>query len=127
MSQSRPDARTTYDIAILGSGIAGSMLGAILARNGASVLLVDADSHPKFAIGESTIPYTLVTIRTIADRYRVPEINTLATFTDCTKDIGPSFGVKKHFAFLMHHEGMAQHPAETNQFNTPSLLHEASH
>jgi FADH2 O2-dependent halogenase len=117
----------TYDVAILGTGIAGTMLGAILARNGANVLMVDADAHPKFAIGESTIPYTLVALRTIAERYGVPEIKTLATFTNCTKIIGPSFGVKKHFAFLMHHEGRPQNPREVNQFNTPGLLHEASH
>ncbi|WP_433889043.1 NAD(P)/FAD-dependent oxidoreductase [Streptomyces sp. CA-111067] len=119
--------RPTYDVAILGSGIAGSMLGAILAQGGASVLLIDADSHPKFAIGESTIPYTLVTLRTIAERYNVPEIKTLATFTNCSKIIGPSFGVKKHFAFMLHHEGRGQDPKETNQFSTPGLLHEASH
>lgn len=118
---------TTYDVAILGSGIAGSMLGAILARGGAKVLLIDADAHPKFAIGESTIPYTLVTLRTIAERYHIPEIKTLATFTNSTRIIGPSFGVKKHFSFLLHHEDQAQDPRETNQFNTPSLLYEASH
>lgn len=118
---------TTYDVAILGSGVAGSMLGAILARGGAKVVLIDADGHPKFAIGESTIPYTLVTLRTIAERYNVPEIKTLATFTNCTKIIGPSFGIKKHFSFLLHHDGQAQDPRETNQFNTPSLLYEASH
>jgi FADH2 O2-dependent halogenase len=127
MTENTADSRVTYDVAILGTGIGGSMLGAILARNGARVLLIDADAHPKFAIGESTIPYTLVALRTIAERYRVPEIKALATFTNCTKIIGPSFGVKKHFAFLLHHEGRPQDPKETNQFNTPGLLHEASH
>lgn len=116
-----------FDVAILGSGIAGSMLGAILARHGARVLLVDASAHPKFAVGESTIPYTLVTLRTIAERYDVPEIKTLATFTNCNKVIGPQFGVKKHFGFLLHHEGEPQDPREVNQFDTPGLLHEASH
>lgn len=127
MTDTAPHPKTTYDIAILGSGISGSMLGAILARGGAKVVLIDADAHPKFAIGESTIPYTLVTLRTIAERYHVPEIKTLATFTNCTKIIGPSFGIKKHFGFLLHHEGQPQDPRETNQFNTPSLLYEASH
>jgi FADH2 O2-dependent halogenase len=121
------NADTVYDVAILGSGIAGSMLGAALARNGVRVALVDAGQHPKFAIGESTIPYTLVTLRTIAERYDVPEIKTLATFTNCTKVIGPSFGVKKSFGFLLHHEGQRQDPQEVNQFGTPGLLHEASH
>ncbi len=127
MSDNASGHRTTYDVAILGTGIAGSMLGAILARNGARVILIDSDAHPKFAIGESTIPYTLVALRTIAERYHVPEIKTLATFTNTTKIIGPSFGIKKHFGFLIHHPGQPQNPQETNQFNTPSLLYEASH
>jgi len=118
---------TVYDVAILGSGIAGSMLGAALARNGVRVALIDAEQHPKFAIGESTIPYTLVALRTIAERYDVPEIKTLATFTNCTKVIGPSFGVKKNFGFLLHHPGKKQDPQEVNMFGTPGLLHEASH
>lgn len=127
MSKNVSSPRTTFDVAILGTGIAGSMLGAILARNGARVILIDADAHPKFAIGESTIPYTLVALRTIAERYHVPEIKTLATFTNTTKIIGPSFGIKKHFGFLIHHPGQPQDPRETNQFNTPNLLYEASH
>lgn len=121
------EATTRYDVAIIGTGIAGSMLGAILARNGLRVLLLDAGAHPKFAVGESTIPYTLVALRTIAERYDVPEIKTLATFTDCTKVLGPHFGVKKHFSFLLHEKGKEQNPKWVNQFNTPGLLHEASH
>lgn len=119
---------TRYDVAILGSGIAGSILGAILARHGTRVLLIDAGSHPRFAIGESTIPFTLVTLRMLAERYDVPEISALASFTDTTRTIGPRFGVKRHFGFLLHHEGIPQNPREVNEFNTPPrILHEAAH
>jgi hypothetical protein len=38
---------TVYDVAILGSGMAGGMLGAVLARNGVKVLLIDAGVHPR--------------------------------------------------------------------------------
>lgn len=117
----------TYDVTILGTGIAGTILGSILARHGVDVLLLDAGQHPKFAIGESTIPYTLVALRSLAERFDVPEIKTLSNFTNCRKIIGPSFGVKKHFGFLMHQEGQPQDPQQVNQFNTPGLLHEASH
>ncbi|MFI1568657.1 NAD(P)/FAD-dependent oxidoreductase [Streptomyces sp. NPDC020490] len=120
--------KETFDVAILGSGVAGSILGAILARNGAKTLLLDAGSHPRFAIGESTIPFTLVSMRTLAERYDVPEIAHLASFTDTTRAIGPRFGVKRHFGFLLHHEGAPQNPREVNEFNTPpQLLHEAAH
>ena len=121
------NAHATYDVAILGTGIAASMLGAALARNGAKVILIGADSHPKFATGESTIPHALVALRTIAERYHVPEIKTLTTFTNTTRIIGPSFGINKHSGFLAHRPGQSQNPRETNQFSTPGLLHEASH
>ena len=57
MTQADREPRRTdrYHVAILGAGIAGSMLAAVLARNGVRVLLVDAATHPRFAVGESTI------------------------------------------------------------------------
>ena len=116
------------DVAIIGSGFAGSMLGAILARNGASVLLLDAKAHPKFAIGESTIPNMVVTLRMMADRYDVPELRALSTFTGCQEQISASHGQKTHFAFLAHQEGLPQDPRQVTMFNFPrTLLHPAAH
>ncbi len=118
----------TYDVAILGSGLAGSVLAAVLARQGVKVLLVDGGSHPRFSIGESTIPYTLVSLRILAERYDVPEIAAIASFTDTTKTLGARFGIKRHFGFLLHHEGAPQNPVEVNEFGTPPhILHEAAH
>ena len=116
-----------YDVAIIGSGFAGSMLGCILARNGAKVLLLDRSAHPKFAIGESTIPNMLVSLRTMAARYDVPELLTISTFTGCQRIIGPWNGVKNHFGFLQHQEGEAQDPDQVTMFNFPKLLHETAH
>src|SRR6266851_4005032 len=70
----------SYDVAILGAGVGGGMLAAILARHDVRVLLVEADSHPRFTIGESTIPETAGLLRIIGERYSVPEIGHLATF-----------------------------------------------
>jgi len=81
-----PAGGDRYDVAILGSGMAGGMLGAVLARNGVSVLLLDAATHPRFAVGESTIPYTSGMTRLIAARYQVPELRALSSFK----------GIKKH-------------------------------
>lgn len=122
-----PTAPPAYDVAILGSGLGGSMLGAILARNGARVVLIDAASHPRFAVGESTIPYTLVALRSLAARFDVPEILGITTLENCTRTIAPSFGRKAHFGFLLHREGEEQNPEEVTQFGTPKILHEAHH
>lgn len=67
-----PAGRPSYDVVILGSGIAGSILGAVLARNGVKVLLADAATHPRFAVGESMIPQLVAWLRVLAERYDVP-------------------------------------------------------
>jgi FADH2 O2-dependent halogenase len=116
-----------YDVAIIGSGLGGSMLGAALARNDVDVLLLDGGTHPRFAVGEATIPYTSVMQRTIAARYNVPELKALTTLVDSAKVIAPSFGVKTHFGFFRHEPGQQQDPQQVNQFHTPGILHEAHH
>src|SRR5690606_31704215 len=81
-----------YDFVIMGTGISGSIMGAILARSGATVLMIDAGVHPRFAIGESTIPATSRMLSFIADRYDVPELAHLASFADIRKHIGTTCG-----------------------------------
>jgi FADH2 O2-dependent halogenase len=116
-----------YDVIILGSGIAGSTLGAILARQGVRVLLVDAGVHPRFAVGESTTLYTLKLYRQLAIRYDVPELEYLTSYEDCLSHIGSSFGVKRHFGFMLHKEGREPDPAEVSQFSPPSKALQTSH
>lgn len=124
----RAPGKEVFDVAVLGSGFAGSMLGAILARGGAKVLLLDSKSHPKFAIGESTIPNMLVTLRTMALRYDVPELMAVSTFTGCQKAISANHGQKIHFGFLNHQKGRPQDPRQLTMFNFPKmLLHPAAH
>jgi len=63
-----------YDIAVIGSGIGGSTLAAILARQGLKVVVFEAGSHPKFAVGESMILETSEVLRAMAEMYDVPEL-----------------------------------------------------
>ena len=55
------------DVAVLGSGFAGAALAAILARQGLSVVVLEAGVHPRFAIGESMILETSETLRAMAE------------------------------------------------------------
>jgi FADH2 O2-dependent halogenase len=93
-----------YDVAIIGTGIAGSALGAILARQGQRVILFEGKSHPRFAIGESMILETSEVLRAMAEIYDVPE---LAYFSseNYFAYIGTSHGVKRHFSYLHHTQG----------------------
>ncbi|MEU9736292.1 tryptophan 7-halogenase [Streptomyces sp. NPDC048002] len=118
---------TTYDVVVLGTGLAGSVLGAILAKAGNKVLLLDAGSHPRFAIGESTVGYTLVHLRMLAHRYGVPEIGHLGSLEECNEYISTSSGLKRHFGFMIHRDGQEPDPREINQFRLPKVLHLASH
>ncbi len=116
-----------FDVAILGAGMAGGVLGAVLARHGVRVLLIDADTHPRFAVGESTIPYTSATTMTIAKRYDVPEIEPLASFRGTVEKVSPMCGRKQNFGFVYHREGQSQHPEHINQLVIPEWQRTESH
>ena len=45
-----------YDVIIAGSGITGTCMGMILAKNGLKVLIIELGKHPRFALGESLLP-----------------------------------------------------------------------
>jgi FADH2 O2-dependent halogenase len=96
-----------YDVAIIGSGIAGSTLAALLARHGQRVLVLEAQSHPRFSIGESMILETSEVMRTLAELYDVPELAYYSS-ENFMSLIGTSHGVKRHFSFL-HHSAGAPH------------------
>jgi FADH2 O2-dependent halogenase len=111
-----------YDIAIIGSGISGSTLGAILARHGLKVIIFEAGAHPKFAIGESMILETSETMRAMAELFDVPE---LAYFSseNFIAQIGTSHGLKRHFSYLHHSEGQPQDLARSLQAVIPQRPH----
>lgn len=111
-----------YDVAIIGSGIAGSSLGAILARQGLKVIILEAQSHPKFAIGESMILETSESMRAAAELYDVPELANFSSENYFAR-IGTSHGVKRHFSFLHHVENQPQDKAHTLQAVIPREPH----
>jgi FADH2 O2-dependent halogenase len=117
----------SHDVVVLGSGLAGSITAACLARNGVSVLIVDAGQHPRFAIGESTIPYTSMMMRLVSERYGVPELKYLTTFEAVQSKISTNCGVKRNFGFIYHEAGEAHDPRQTNEFPIPKITHTENH
>jgi len=111
-----------YDVAIIGSGIGGSSLGMILARQGLRVVIFEARSHPRFAIGESMILETSETMRALGELFDVPE---LAYFSseNFFNYIGTSHGVKRHFSYLHHNEGQPHQLGHTLQAVIPRQPH----
>ena len=111
-----------YDIAIIGAGISGATLASILARNGLRVLVLEAKSHPRFAIGESMILETSEMMRAVAELFDVPE---LAYFSseNYRARAGTSHGVKRHFGYLYHRVGQPQQLGESLQAVIPKRPH----
>lgn len=123
MNNHGSSSSTSVDVAILGAGISGTILGAILARHGFRVMLLDADTHPRFAVGESTVGRTSTMLSIIADRYDVPEIKHIASTRAIQEKVTLACGVKRAVSFVYHHDDGRQEPDEANQFVIPPLLH----
>ena len=107
-----------FDVAILGSGMSGSIMAAILAKRGVSVFLLDSELHPRFAVGESTIPHTSLLISLLAEKYGMPELD-YTIYPDRLADhVCTTCGVKRTFGFAYHRRGEVHDRREALQFGT---------
>jgi FADH2 O2-dependent halogenase len=96
----------SFDIAVVGSGFAGSLTALIARRLGRSVVLVERGSHPRFAIGESSSPLANLVLEELADRHDLPRIRPLAAWGAWQRaypEIG--CGLKRGFTFYGHEHG----------------------
>ncbi|NER29395.1 MAG: NAD(P)-binding protein [Symploca sp. SIO1C4] len=113
-----------FDVIILGSGLAGSILATILARHNLRVLMIDKGSHPRFAIGEAMTPETDLMMEILSDQYSVPEISHLSSFTNICEHISPSScGLKSAFNFIYHREQEKKSGQENNQISVSNSSH----
>ncbi len=95
-----------YDVAIIGAGFAGSILAWILARQGRSVALIDAETHPRFAIGESSTPIADLLLRRLGQQHGLGDLVSLSTYGSWRADHAElSCGLKRGFSYYVHHPG----------------------
>ena len=109
-----------FDVAILGAGIGGTMLAAILARQGKRVLVLEKGSHPRFAVGEALLPQSTLWMWILAQRFDVPEIQHLTRLDSIYEHVGPTCGIKRALGFLYHEDGRRQNPRQSNLLIAPS-------
>ncbi|HET7372936.1 MAG TPA: FAD-dependent oxidoreductase, partial [Gemmatimonadaceae bacterium] len=94
------------EIAIVGSGFAGSLMARVLATIGYDVVLLERGTHPRLAIGESSTPLANLSLERLAVRYNLPDCYRLATHGRWLEH-HPELrrGLKRGFTFYRHHPG----------------------
>jgi FADH2 O2-dependent halogenase len=94
------------DLAIIGSGFGGSLLGMVARRLGLRVALIERGTHPRFAIGESASPLAGVVIEQLARRYDLPRLAPLASYGAWRRHYPHlACGLKRGFTYFNHHAG----------------------
>jgi tetracycline 7-halogenase / FADH2 O2-dependent halogenase len=119
-----PITRVDADVAIVGSGFAGSLTALCLLRRGKRVVMVERGRHPRFAIGESSTPLANLLIEELAERYELPRIRPFSkwgTWQRARPDV--PCGLKRGFSFFFHRH---DEPFEDDDDRARQLLVAAS-
>lgn len=107
----------SFDIIVLGSGIAGSALALVLQRAGLRTLCVERKTHPRFVIGESTVPTTSFLLKQLAADYDVPELGQIAHYLGL-REQGCAAWPKQGFWHGCHRPGAPLDPHHEHYFET---------
>lgn len=104
-----------FDVVILGSGFAGSLLGLILQKQGLSVLVVDRARHPRFAIGESSTPAADFILESLCERYDLKAVKPLCRYGSWYRE-RPLIarGLKRGFSYYHHRAGTQFTPGDNH-------------
>lgn len=103
-----------FDIVIAGSGFAGSIAALALHNSGFKVCLVEKESHPRFAIGESSTPVADMALRSLADNYNLPYLRQLSRYGSWREGYPELLcGIKRGFSYFAHQPGNFFH-TDTN-------------
>lgn len=95
-----------FDLVVVGSGFAGSLISMIARRLGYRVALVERGRHPRFAIGESTTPLANLILEELSLRYDLPALMPLTKWGAWRRVYpGLGCGLKRGFSFFHHAVG----------------------
>ncbi len=101
------------DLAIVGSGFAGSVMAMIARRLGFRVTLIERGRHPRFAIGESASPLAGILIEQLSDRYDLPRVRPLSAFGTWQRTYPQvACGLKRGFTYFKHESGRPYRTAD---------------
>lgn len=116
------------DVAIVGSGFAGSLLATIARRLGRSVVLLERGQHPRFAIGESSTPLANLLLDDLATTYDLPRLAPFTKWGTWRRE-HPEVrcGLKRGFTFYHHvlDRRFAHRPDRADQLLVAASPHDA--
>lgn len=117
--------RISCDVAIVGSGFAGSIAARVLLALGYRVALLERGTHPRFAIGESSTPLAAIALESLAARYGLDDLRTLAAYGRWMERF-PEVrrGLKRGFTFFGHRPGRAFHEAPAERLLVAASPHD---
>jgi tetracycline 7-halogenase / FADH2 O2-dependent halogenase len=108
--------KLAVDVAVIGSGFAGSLAALALRSLGRSVALVERSRHPRFAIGESSTPLANLLLEELADRYGLDGVRPFlkwGAWQRLRPDV--AVGLKRGFTFYFHERGAAFHDTAAHE------------
>jgi FADH2 O2-dependent halogenase len=95
-----------FDVAVIGSGFAGSLMAMIAHRLGKSVVLLERGKHPRMVIGESSTPLSNLLLDELANKYDLPGVQSLTKWGPWqAKHPELACGLKRGFSFFHHRFG----------------------
>src|SRR5215475_16077589 len=101
------------NVAVIGSGFAGSIMARVLTVIGHEVVLIERGTHPRFAIGESSTPLANLSLERLAQRYNLPDCYYLSAHGRWLKHHSDvRRGLKRGFTFYRHHPGQTLDSSE---------------
>ncbi len=93
------------DLAVVGSGFAGSLTALVARRLGLRVALLERGRHPRFSIGESSSPMANLLLEEIARRHGLDRLLPFCQWGSWQREHpGIGCGLKRGFSFFRHEE-----------------------
>ncbi|HUY81360.1 MAG TPA: tryptophan 7-halogenase [Acidobacteriaceae bacterium] len=105
-----------YDVAVVGSGFAGSLTAMIAHRLGLRTVLLERGRHPRMVIGESSTPLSNLLLEELAVHYDLPALRPLSKWGSWQQSHPKlACGLKRGFSFFHHTPGSAATIERKNQ------------
>lgn len=114
-----------FDIAVVGSGFAGSLLAMIAKQIGMRVVLLERGRHPRMMIGESSTPLSNLLLEELAERYGLASLRPLSKWGSWRQSHPElACGLKRGFSFFHHQPGRVKAVQRCDQLLVAASPHD---